>query len=63
MKTFPNPVLTKSQANAALDTAVALVRQNLPLFTDRCQNHSSVHDIYPACDNTQWTCGFWPGEV
>lgn len=63
MKTFPNPLLTKSQAAAALDTAVALVRQNLPLYTTRCQNHSSVDDIYPACDNIQWTCGFWPGEI
>ena len=63
MKTFPAPLLTKSQADAALDTAVALVRQNLPLYTTRCQNYSSVDDIYPACDNTQWTCGFWPGEI
>ena len=63
MKTFPNKILTKSQAEQALDTAVALVRQNLPLYTDHCQNHSSVHDIYPQCENNQWTCGFWPGEV
>ena len=63
MKTFPNKILTKSQAEQALDTAVALVRQNLPLYTDHCQNHSSVHDIYPQCENNQWTCGFWPGEI
>lgn len=63
MKTFENPALTQSEAAAALDTACALVRQNLPLFTSRCQNHSSVHDIYPACENNQWTCGFWPGEI
>ena len=55
--------MTRAQAAEALDTAVGLVRQNLPLFTDRCQNHSSVNDIYPACDNVQWTCGFWPGEI
>ena len=63
MKTFKNPILTKPEAEQALDTAVALVRQNLPLYTDHCQNHSSVHDIYPQCENNQWTCGFWPGEV
>lgn len=63
MKTFPNKILTKSQAEQALDTAIALVRRNLPLYTDHCQNHSSVHDIYPQCENNQWTCGFWPGEV
>ena len=63
MKTFSNKVLTKPEAERALDTAVALVRRNLPLYTDHCQNHSSVHDIYPQCENNQWTCGFWPGEV
>lgn len=63
MKTFPNPVLTEDRAAAALDTAVAIVRQNLPLFTDHCQNHSSINDLYPACENVQWTCGFWPGEI
>lgn len=63
MKTFKNPILTKPEAEQALDTAIALVRRNLPLYTDHCQNHSSVHDIYPPCENNQWTCGFWPGEV
>ena len=63
MKSFPHPVLTKQEAGAALDTAVAIVRQNLPLYTDQCQNHSSVNDIYPAVPNAQWTAGFWPGEV
>ena len=63
MKTYDLPALTNQQAAAALDEAVAQVRVNLPLYTDRCQNHSSVDNLYPACDNTQWTCGFWPGEV
>ena len=55
MKTFSNKVLTKPEAEQALDTAIALVRRNLPLYTDHCQNHSSVHDIYPQCENNQWT--------
>lgn len=63
MKQYDLPVLTDAQAAAALDTAVEQVRVNLPLYTFRCQNHSSVDNIYPACDNDQWTCGFWPGEV
>ena len=53
MKTFSNKVLTKPEAEQALDTAIALVRRNLPLYTDHCQNHSSVHDIYPQCENNQ----------
>lgn len=47
----------------ALHTAIAQVRQNIPAFTDVCQNHSSVKGFYPPCTNTQWTCGFWPGEL
>ena len=63
MKTIDLPILTDTAAAAALDEACEQVRINLPLYTDRCQNHSSVDNIYPACDNNQWTCGFWPGEV
>ena len=63
MKQYQLPVMTDAQANAALDRAVEQVRINLPLYTEKCQNHSSVDGIYPACENVQWTCGFWPGEV
>lgn len=55
--------MTDLQAGAALDEAVRQVRINLPLYTHNCQNHSSIGGIYPACENVQWTCGFWPGEV
>ncbi|MCD7885063.1 MAG: glycoside hydrolase family 88 protein [Lachnospiraceae bacterium] len=55
--------ITDEEAHLALDLAVEQVRRSLPLYTDHCQNHSSVNGIYPACDNVQWTCGFWPGEI
>ncbi|MCD7733615.1 MAG: glycoside hydrolase family 88 protein [Clostridiales bacterium] len=55
--------LTDEEALAALDRCVRQVRCNLPLYTNRCQNHTSVDGIYPTCDNVQWTCGFWPGEI
>lgn len=57
------PELTESERQQALTDACAIIRRNLPEFTYRCQNHSSVDDYYPACDNDQWTCGFWPGEI
>lgn len=57
------PLITREQARKALDRAVEQIRWNLPLYTEQCQNHSSVDNIYPPCDNVQWTCGFWPGEV
>lgn len=55
--------ITHKEACAALDEAVAQVLVNLPLYTHHCQNHSTVHGIYPICDNVQWSCGFWPGEI
>jgi len=58
----PLPI-TEEEAQAALDRAAGQVRLNLPVYAGRCQNHSSVHNIYPACENVQWTCGFWPGEI
>ena len=57
------PRITDEQVNEALSTAIAQVRRNLPDFTCRCQNHSSVDNFYPSCENDQWTCGFWPGEI
>lgn len=59
---MPVPI-TDVQIQTALDRAAAQVRLNLPKYTHRCQNHSSVNGIYPACGNNQWTCGFWPGEI
>ncbi len=52
-----------SWAEKALDRAVKQLRLDLPLYKGRCRNHSSVNGIYPAVDNVQWTCGFWPGEL
>jgi len=58
----PSPI-TDAEIKAALDLAVAQIRRNLPAFTYTSQNHSSVANFYPAVENTQWTAGFWPGEI
>ncbi len=55
--------ITDLEVSAALDRSCGRIRRNLKDFTFQCQNHSSIHNIYPPCENTQWTCGFWPGEV
>lgn len=55
--------ISLAEAEAALDSAVSQVEKNLPVYAGKCQNHSSVDGIYPACANDQWTCGFWPGEI
>lgn len=55
--------ISAADVSLALDTACAQVKRNLPKFTHSCQNHSSVDNFYPTCENDQWTCGFWPGEI
>lgn len=55
--------ISAEEVRAALDEAVLQVGSNLPDFTYMCQNHSSVNGWYPSCENNQWTCGFWPGEI
>ncbi|MDD6295792.1 MAG: glycoside hydrolase family 88 protein [Treponema sp.] len=55
--------ISDSEAKQALSEACSIVVKNLNDFSGRCQNHSSVNGIYPACENVQWTCGFWPGEI
>ena len=51
------------QLKQSLEAAVNRVYSFLPRFTYRSQNHSSVNNVYPACDNNQWTSGFWPGQL
>ena len=64
MKIFDNkPEITADEVLNALTTSSNQVKRNLPLFTYVCQNHSSVDNFYPTCENDQWTCGFWPGEI
>ncbi len=55
--------ITDEEAKSALEKCVEQVRRNLPEFTQKSQNHSSVKNFYPSCENNQWTCGFWPGEI
>jgi unsaturated chondroitin disaccharide hydrolase len=58
-----NLQITDEEVKKALAACVAQIRRNIPAYTDKSQNHSSIQGIYPACLNTQWTCGFWPGEL
>ena len=55
--------ITDNEVRQALNHACSTVLKNIPEFTEKCQNHSSVNGVYPQCENNQWTCGFWPGEI
>lgn len=48
---------------AALDRAVEQVRINLEPFTHRFPAASSVNGVYPGTINTDWTTGFWTGQI
>ena len=64
MKEFSEkPCISAEEVQTALSAACAQVKRNIPFFTGSCQNHSSVNGFYPKCENNQWTCGFWPGEI
>lgn len=61
---FPSKAgISQAEVDKALDSACEQVKGNIPLYTGSCQNHSSIKGRYPKCENTQWTCGFWPGEI
>ncbi|MEJ2044926.1 MAG: glycoside hydrolase family 88 protein [Reinekea sp.] len=55
--------ISNDEVVAALDFAVEQIHRNLPDYTYRSQNHSTVNGFYPAVDNVQWTSGFWPGAI
>ncbi|MDD7201740.1 MAG: glycoside hydrolase family 88 protein [Sphaerochaetaceae bacterium] len=55
--------ITSRELDEAISDALSIVRSNIPIYRVFCQNHSSIGGIYPRCENDQWTCGFWPGEL
>lgn len=57
------PELTNTQLQQALDHAVAQVRCCLQDYTTMLKYPNSVNNMYPQMDNTEWTNGFWTGEI
>ncbi|HOE07647.1 MAG TPA: glycoside hydrolase family 88 protein [Treponemataceae bacterium] len=56
-------MISHSELDTAFQYALKQVKKNIALFKGRCQNHTSVNNFYEPCDNNQWTCGFWPGQL
>jgi unsaturated chondroitin disaccharide hydrolase len=48
---------------AGLDFACEQILRILPDFTDKFQPAYSVGNFYSPSDNTDWTNGFWTGEI
>ena len=57
------PELNDAELNDAIHYAVEQVRSGLNDFTTSMKYPNSVNNFYPLMDNTEWTNGFWTGEV
>lgn len=67
MQTFEHlkqyPGLDQTGAEAALDSAVRIVKANLGQFTDHFQSSNSFGGFYEPTENVEWTTGFWTGVI
>ena len=61
LKTYQ--IMEKGEAEACLDLAVDLVRENLKTFTHCFPDSNSRNNFYPKSDNREWTTGFWTGDI
>lgn len=57
------PIPTDEEISNALDTAAELVRKNTEEFFDCFPTANSENNFYGKSYNTDWTEGFWTGEV
>lgn len=55
--------ISTEEAATYLNRVVELVRGNLGTFTDCFPDSNSVGNFYPKSSNTEWTTGFWTGEI
>ncbi|MCJ0522287.1 glycoside hydrolase family 88 protein [Enterococcus cecorum] len=57
------PLLTKAEVKAAIDLAMEQLRVNMEYFKEEFPTPATFDNIYPKMDNTEWTNGFWTGEL
>jgi unsaturated chondroitin disaccharide hydrolase len=60
---YDHPEITDIEIKEALDFSCVQILHYLPEFTERFQNAFSIDQFYPAVENTDWTHGFWTGEI
>lgn len=61
LENYPKP--DSKEIRSAMDFAVSQVKRNLPEFTDRFPAANSENNFYVPGPNTDWTTGFWTGEI
>lgn len=57
------PAADEALVKKALETAIGIVRSDLPVFTDHFPSSNSFQGFYEATENVEWTTGFWTGVL
>lgn len=57
------PGISGEEIKCALDFCTRQILHVLPEFTDKFQQAYSEKGFYPPVENTDWTTGFWTGEI
>lgn len=60
---MPYPEITEQEILEAFDFCCRQIINNLPEFTKKFQNTYSEGGKYQPIDNTEWTNGFWTGQL
>ncbi len=55
--------ISPSEVEDALDICVAQIAKILPDFTEKFVPAYSIGNFYTPAENTDWTDGFWTGEI
>lgn len=55
--------ISNKEIDDALSFATKQIIHYLPEFTEKFQNAYSINGFYDAIGNTDWTNGFWTGEI
>lgn len=58
-----SPLLTKEEVEEAIEKALKQLRLNVSYFGEEFPTPATVNNIYSIMDNTEWTNGFWTGEL
>ena len=57
------PLLTKNEVEQAIEKVIRQLEINLDYFKEDFPTPATFDNVYPIMDNTEWTNGFWTGEL
>ncbi|MTB63531.1 glucuronyl hydrolase [Streptococcus sp. zg-86] len=57
------PLLSKAEVEQAIQRVIGQLQLNLDYFQENFPTPATSQNVYPIMDNTEWTNGFWTGEL